>query len=644
MNNRMRELVDLLNLYAYHYYVLDDPIISDKEYDQLYDELVALEKQTGIVLEDSPTRRVGGEPIEKFGTHKHIARLYSLDKVQSKEELESWYQRLVRLLGGLKPVLTVEHKLDGLTLCLTYDKGYFVGAATRGNGETGENVTEQVRTIKSFPLKIDFEGLVEIQGEGIMRTSVFNEYNKTATEVLKNPRNAAAGAIRNLDPKVTAKRNLDIYFYNVNYIEGANINSQTEMMDFLKKHRFRTSEYYVCHTLEELMNAVDKVDRAQLDYTIDGIVIKVNDLALRDKLGYTDKFPRWAVAYKFEAEETTTIVKDVIWQVGRTGKLTPLALLEPVELAGATVSRATLNNAQDIERKSVKIGSRVFIRRSNDVIPEITGLAQAHDDDKEIIIPNICPSCQEEIEVIGANHFCVNFSCPAQIKGRLEHFASKECMDIEGLSEKTVELLYEKLGVTSPIDLYGITKEQLLTLEGFKDKKTDNLINAINNSKGKDLASFIHALGIPNVGKKTAKDLAQEFKSLEALMNANYEKLSSIASIGDVIASGIVEFFAKHKDYVLRLASIIKPKFDMPTNISGAISGKKFVITGTLQNYKRAQAHKLIEERGGIVSETVTKDTDYLVAGEDAGSKLQKAQKLGIKIISEQEFVALLND
>jgi DNA ligase (NAD+) len=644
MINRMRELVDKLNLYAYHYYVLDDPIISDKEYDQLYDELVALENQTGVTLQDSPTLRVGGEPISKFGTHKHTTRLYSLDKVQTKEQLENWYYRLVRQLDGIKPILTVEHKLDGLTLCLTYDKGYFVSAATRGNGEVGENVTEQVKTIKSFPLSIDFDGLIEIQGEGIMRISVFNEYNKTAAEVLKNPRNAAAGAIRNLDPKVTAKRNLDIYFYNVNYIEGGNINSQIEMMDFLERNRFRTSEYYVCRSLDELMEAVEKIDRSKLDYVIDGIVIKVNEISLREKLGYTDKFPRWAVAYKFKAEETTTIIKDVIWQVGRTGKLTPLALLEPVELAGATVSRATLNNAGDIERKSVKIGSRVFIRRSNDVIPEITGLAQAHNNDKTIDLPQTCPSCNESLETIGANTFCVNFACSAQIKGRLEHFSSKECMDIEGLSEKTIAQLYEKLGVTSPIDLYYLTKEQLLTLEGFKDKKADNLIRSIKNSKGKDFAAFINSLGIPNVGKKTSKDLAQEFQSLEALMDADYERLSSINSIGDVIARGIIEFFEKHKSYALKLEKVIKPKFDHSIKTSGAISGKKFVITGALQNYKRAQAHKLIEERGGIVSDTVTKDTDYLVVGADAGSKLQKAQRLGIKIISEMDFVSMLND
>ncbi|HEY8389609.1 MAG TPA: NAD-dependent DNA ligase LigA, partial [Clostridia bacterium] len=451
-------------------------------------------------------------------------------------------------------------------------------------------------------------------------------------------------AIRNLDPKVTAKRNLDIYFYNVNYMEGGQINSQTEMMEFLAKNRFMTSEYFVCKTLDEVLEVLDKIDRASLDYMIDGIVIKVNDVELRTKLGYTDKFPRWAVAYKFEAEETTTIVKDVIWQIGRTGKLTPLALLEPVELAGATISRATLNNTGDIQRKSVKIGSRVFIRRSNDVIPEITGLAEAHESDKEIDIPHICPSCHQKLETIGANIFCVNFyNCAALLKGRLEHFVSKDCMDIDGLSEKTIALLYDKLKITSPIQLYSLTKDQLLTLEGFKNKKAENIINAIQNSKGKKLAAFIHALGIPNVGKKTSKDLADKYQSMQAFMNASFEELSNINEIGDVIAAGIVNFFKEHKDFVLELEDIIKPVFDKPKTQS-KISGKKIVITGTLEKYKRSQAHKLIEDLGGIVSETVTKDTDYLVAGAQAGSKLEKAKKLGIKIISEQEFDAFLND
>ena len=644
MNSLMKELVDKLNLYAYQYYVLDNPIISDKEYDALYDQLLNLEQESGIVLEDSPTKRIGGEPIAKFGTHKHIEKLYSLDKVQSKEELKSWYIRLVKSLKGIEPVFTVEHKLDGLTLCLTYNKGLFVRATTRGNGERGEDVTEQVRTIKGFPLRIDFQGLIEVQGEGIMRTSVFNEYNKTATEILKNPRNGVAGAIRNLDPKVTAKRNLDIYFYNVNYIENDIVSSQIDMMNFLAKNRFRTSEFFVCKTFDEVLDALEKVDRAGLDYMIDGIVIKVDDKELRKKLGYTDKFPRWAVAYKFEAEETTTIIKDVVWQVGRTGKLTPLALLEPVELAGATVSRATLNNTGDIERKSVKVGSRVFIRRSNDVIPEITGLAQAHETDKDIDIPEFCPSCKKRIETIGANIFCVNFTdCSSQIKGRLEHFASKECMDIEGLSEKTVAQLYEKLNLILPTDLYKLTKEQLLTLEGFKDKKANNIIHAIQNSKGKNLAAFIHALGIPNVGKKTSKDLAMKYQSMQALMDASYEELSAISEIGDIIASGIISFFKDHKDYVMQLENIIKPVFNNP-NVVSSISGKKFVITGTLKNHKRAQAHKFIENLGGIVSDTVTKDTDFLVAGADAGSKLEKAKRLGVKIINENEFAALLNN
>lgn len=642
MSQDMRELVDKLNNYAYHYYVLDNPIISDKEYDLLYDELIKLENQTGVILDDSPTRRIGGEPITKFGTHKHIVKLYSLDKVQSIEELKNWYNRIVKTLKGEKPLLTVEHKMDGLTLCLTYKNRQYVRATTRGNGEKGEDVTEQVRSIKGFPLKIEYDGTIEVQGEGIMRTSVFNKYNKTAKEPLKNPRNGTAGAIRNLDPKITASRNLDIYFYNVNYFEGNLISTQTDMMEFLKANRFKTSHYSLNSTIDEVIESVNNIDRAQLDYAIDGLVVKVNDLKLREKLGYTDKFPRWAVAYKFEAEETTTIINDVTWQVGRTGKLTPLALLEPVELAGATISRATLNNIGDIERKSVRKGSRVFIRRSNDVIPEITGLAETYPTDIAIVIPPVCPSCKKPLEEIGAHIFCVNFvECPAQIKGRLEHFVSKECIDIEGVSEQTVEQLYEKLNIKSPADLFDLTKEDLLKLEGFKDKKADNFINAINFAKGRSLASFINALAIPNVGKKTAKDLADKYQSITALMSSKEEELTQLDEIGEVIASSIVCFFDKHKDYVLTLNDLVKPIYEKKRAM-GALSQKKFVVTGTLTRYKRSQAHKLIEDKGGIVSDTVTRDTDYLVVGKDAGSKLQKAQELGIKIINEDEFSIMI--
>lgn len=642
MTDKIRELVDKLNEYAYHYYVKDDPIVSDYEYDKLYDELVELEKATGIVLPDSPTRKIGGEPVLKFQTHKHINKLYSLDKCQSAEGLLNWHNRIIRLLGS-EPRYTLEQKLDGLTLCLTYDNGYYVRATTRGNGTVGEDVTEQVRTIKGIPLKIEYQGLLEVQGEGIMRLSALEAYNKIAKEPLKNARNGAAGAIRNLDPKITAQRNLSVFFYNVNYIADKDIiNSQMDMMEFLQKNHFRISQFYLCKSINEVIDKIRATDRHALDYEIDGMVIKVNDLQLREKLGYTDKFPKWAIAYKFEAEEITTIIKDVIWQVGRTGKLTPLALLEPVELSGATISRATLNNTGDIERKKVGVGARVFLRRSNDVIPEITGLAEKTENFKPISTPAVCPSCAHELITIGANIFCPNEDdCPAQIKGRLELFVSKDCMDIEGLSEKTIHQLYTVLGVRYPVQLYSLTKDELLKIEGIKDKKAQNILDAIESSKGASLAAFINALGIPSIGRKTAKDLADKYRSVEAFLNATYEELLQIEEIGEIIAKNIVEYIDRHRFYVIKLSNIINPKY---SNFAAntALKGKKIVVTGSLQNYSRKEVHKAIEEAGGIISTTVTKDTDFVLVGEDAGSKLQKAKELGIKIINENEFVKLI--
>jgi len=380
---KMRKLVDTLNKYAYEYYNLDNPTVSDKEYDALYDELVKLEKETGIVLFDSPTRRVGGEPISAFKKHKHINRLYSLDKATEFDELIAFDNRIKK--DGVESEYTVEYKFDGLTICLTYDDGKFVCASTRGNGIEGEDVSAQVLTIKSFPLCIDFKGKLEVQGEAIIRLSVLEKYNQTATEILKNARNAVAGAIRNLDPKVTEKRHAEIMFYNVNYIEGKEFSSQVESVEFLKQNGFKVHPFLrVCDSIESVMSAIKdiEINRKTLDILTDGAVVKLNDMQKREKLGNTDKFPRWAIAFKFEAEETTTILTDVKWQVGRTGKLTPLGILEPTELAGATVKKATLNNYSDIQRKGVMIGARVLVRRSNEVIPEILGTTEVFDDSK----------------------------------------------------------------------------------------------------------------------------------------------------------------------------------------------------------------------------------------------------------------------
>lgn len=638
---QIKELIAQLNKYAYQYYVLDEPTVSDKQYDELYNELLALEKETGIVFPDSPTRRIGGEPIKEFKPHTHLKKLYSLDKCNSFDELREWNAKIKKIAPDA--VYTLEYKLDGLTLSLTYENGYFKGAATRGNGETGEDVTAQVSTIKSIPLSVPYKATFEAQGEGIMRLSALKKYNETASEPLKNARNGVAGAIRNLDPKVTASRNLDIIFYNVNYIEGKDISSQRESIAFLKDNGFKTEMLFVSQDIEEIIGRINSVDRKALDFLIDGMVIKVDDIRLREKLGYTDKFPRWAMAYKFEAEETTTVLKDVVWNVGRTGKLTPLASLEPVELCGATVSRATLNNYGDIVRKKVKKGSRVFVRRSNDVIPEILGVAEDNGG-TEIQKPEVCPACGAKLVEEGALLFCPNESgCPPQITGRIEHFVSKDCMDIRGISEKSVAQLYEKLDVRSVTDLYYLKADDVARLDGYKDKKIENFISSVEKSKSVPLDRFINALGIENVGKKTARDLALRFKSMNALMDAERETLLEIEDIGEVVADSITSYFGKHRALIEKFREIgIDPKIEQQT-ANGAFSGKKFVLTGTLPTYTRSEATKLIENAGGEVASSVSKDTDYVLAGDNAGSKLEKARQKGIKIISEKEFISLLN-
>lgn len=641
-DERMKELVKLLNKYAYQYYVLDEPTVADVQYDALYNELSALEKETGIVLPDSPTRKIGGDPIKEFAPHKHIKKLYSLDKCNSYDELREWSEKIKKVAPDA--VYTLEYKLDGLTLCLTYENGYFKGAATRGNGEVGEDVTAQVSTIKSIPLSVPYKGVFEAQGEGIMRLSALKKYNETAVEPLKNARNGVAGAIRNLDPKVTASRNLDIIFYNVNYIEGENIASQRENIDFLKRNSFKTDMLFVTSDIEEIIKKIDSVDRKSLDFLIDGMVIKVDDLALRERLGYTDKFPRWAIAYKFEAEETTTILEDVQWNVGRTGKLTPLAILEPVELCGATIRRATLNNYDDIQRKKVKIGSRVFIRRSNDVIPEILGVSEDNGG-KEIPVPTVCPACGSDLVRNGAHIYCPNEGdCPPQIIGRLTHFAEKDCMDIRGVSEKSIEGLHEKLGVRFPTDLYSLTRDDLARLDGFKDKKIDNFLASVEKSKSVPLDRFINALGIENIGKKSARDLAERFGSISELMKADEAKLVEVDEIGDIVAESITSYFGKHGWLIEKFKEIgIDPKFNVVKPTGGVLTGKKLVLTGTLPTLTRTEATELIEKAGGTTSSSVSKNTDYVLAGENAGSKLDKARSLGVKIITENELLAMIN-
>ena len=644
--DRQQELVNILNKWAHEYYVLDAPTVSDKEYDTLYDELKKLEEESGVVLPDSPTRRVGGEPIKGFEKHTHIARLFSLDKSTTEEELKAFFTRVEKLANG-NAEYTVEYKFDGLTVCLTYDKGKFVRATTRGNGVVGEDVTAQVLTIPSFPLTISYQGTLEVRGEAVIRLSVLEKYNETATEPLKNARNAVAGAIRNLDPKITKQRKPEIYFYDVNYRSEGGELSQTDAHEFLKKEGFKVFPYFkICKSGQEVLSAVSEVEklRREIDVLTDGAVIKVNDSELRAEMGYTDKFPRWAMAYKFEAEEVTTIVKDVVWQVGRTGKLTPLALLEPVELGGATVSRATLNNYGDVQRKDVKIHSRVLVRRSNEVIPEILGATEHTEKSREIEKPVICPSCGYVLSEIGAHLFCPNRVCEPRIVAKLDHYAGKNAMDIEGFSESTALALLKEKGVKNFSDLYRLTAEDLENLEGFKDKKIQNLLTAIEKSKTPTLDAFLYAIGVEGVGRVAAKDLAAKFESVENLQNASVEELLGLENIGAITAKAIVDYFADK--YNLEELENLKKVGVAPVYSSekkeGIFSGESVVLTGTLSRYKRSEAQKLIEERGGVCQSSVTAKTTLVLAGEEAGSKLDKAKKLGVRIISEAEFISIL--
>ncbi len=648
MQNKIRELVDKLNKYGYEYYVLDNPSISDGEYDKLYDELRRLENKTGIIFDDSPTKRVGGEPIKGFEKHKHINRLYSLDKSLTFEELLAFENRIKKVVSTPFSY-TVEYKYDGLTISLTYDKGLFVRATTRGNGIEGEDVTAQVKTIKTFPLKIKYKGLLEVQGEAVIKLSNLKKYNETATEILKNARNAVAGAIRNLDPKETEKRKCEILFYNINYIEDNIIKSQTECFEFLKENGFKVHSFlHLASTIDEVGKIIKIIDneRKNIDYLTDGAVIKVNEYSVREQVGYTDKFPRYAMAFKFKAEEVTTILKDVIWQVGRTGKLTPLGLVEPVELGGATVSKATLNNYGDILRKDVKINSRVLIRRSNEVIPEILGATEHTDIDIDVVKPTICPYCNAILYENGANIFCPNKNCRPRVIGELVNFASKTGMNIDGFSEMTAGILFDKFSVTKFSGLYTLDREELLKLEGFKDKKVDNLLNAIENSKNVELSSFIYALGIDGVGKKTAKDLAKVYKNLENLKNATLEDLSKIEEIGEILSKNIYDYFKNEENIeeINKLLSLgVKINEVDDAEKDGVFKGEKVVLTGVLQNYKRSKASEIIESLGGEVLSSVTAQTTLVIAGEDAGSKLEKAKKLGIKIIDESQFEIMIN-
>ena len=641
---RMKQLVDVILMHNRNYYELDNPTISDKEYDKLYDELVDLEKETGVILPNSPTQRVGGDVLDKFVKRRHQVRLYSMGKVRSFAELRAFFNDMKKYVKN--PTFAVEYKFDGLTIVTEYQDGKFVSATTRGNGEIGEDVTEQVKTIRSVPLEIQFKNRIIFQGEGMMTNSAFKRYNRTAEEPLKNPRNGVAGAIRNLDPKETAKRQLDYFCYAVLYAEGKSFDTQEQMHEFIKENGFKTGDFFkVVKTEQEAEDIINQVDvvKDNLDVMIDGMVIKLNQVAPREEIGYTNKFPKWARAFKFEAEEVSTMLKDVVWQVGRSGKVSPIAVLEPVELAGATITRATLNNIEDIRKKNVYINSRVFIRRSNEVIPEVLGLAEKYADSQEIEEPRTCPCCQTPLVKKGPLLFCPNHdNCKDQIVARLTHFVERDAFNIEGLSEKTIIQFYNDLGTRHFSDLYNVTKEQLVGLEKFKDKKAENVLTSLQRSKHIDFYRFIYGLGISEVGIKTAKDLARNFKTFEDLKGATMEELLAVEDIGEIIAQNILDFFSDN-DNLKEIENLFNAGIEIVYNNSATsqeLSGMTFVLTGTLPHYSRADMTKIIEEHGGKTSSSVSKNTTYVLAGEEAGSKLDKAKAIGVPVLSEDEFVA----
>lgn len=656
---KIKELVEQLNNYSYKYYVLDDPSVTDKEYDKIYDELKKLEEETGFVLPYSPTLRVGDIVLDGFEKYTHKAKLWSLDKAQSIEEIIDWHNRNVKFvndmrlkgedLPDLKYVLT--KKFDGLTINLTYnEEGVMEIAATRGTGNIGENVTAQVKTIKSIPLKIENNDILEVHGEAVMTQEAFDKYNESAQVPLKNLRNGAAGALRNLNVKETARRNLSAFFYDIGYKEGSPFKTYLEMLNFIKEKGLPMDDYMkVCTTIDEIQEQIDYINsiRFDLNYDIDGLVVAIDDMRTRELMGYTVKFPKWAIAYKFEAQEATTKLLGVEWNVGRSGRLAPTAILEPVELAGVTVKRATLNNMDDIARKGVKIGADVFVRRSNDVIPEIMGIVrETLDGAEDIKPPKECPACGSHIILDGAHYFCENtLSCKPQMVKSIVHYACREAMNIAGFSERTAEQLFEKLNIKSISDLYKLKEEELIGLEKFGPKKAQNLLEAIENSKECELHAFIYALGIPNVGVKTAKDLVSRFKSIEGLKNATFEELVSVPDVGDIVAQDVMSFFKEEKvletiDELLELG--VNPKFEEVEVTENPFMGKTVVATGSLQNYSRSEIKEKLESLGAKVAGSVSKKTDYVIAGEAAGSKLTKAQELGVKVLSEEEFEEIL--
>ena len=661
IKKRVEKLREEIEYHNYRYYILDQPEISDAQYDRLMRELQKLEEQyPELRSANSPTQRVGASPLQEFEIVRHTTPMLSLANAFDETEARDFDKRVKKFLGSSADVTYVaEPKLDGLAVELVYERGQFVVGSTRGDGVNGENITQNLRTIKTIPLQLMRkevpvpEGL-EVRGEVIMQLKKFKELNRkreeTGEPLFANPRNAAAGSVRQLDPKITVGRPLEIYCYGVGEVRGRTLKTHWEILQTFPKWGLRTNPNIErCQNIDEVLEYYHRMNekRETLPYEIDGIVIKVDRIDLQTRLGEIARSPRWALAFKFQPKQETTKILDIIVQVGRTGALTPVAVMEPVKVGGVEVSRATLHNQDEIDKKNVRVGDTVVIQRAGDVIPEVVQVitSKRNGTEKKFKMPSKCPVCGAEVIKEEAIHRCIGLDCPAQLKGRIKHFASKRAMDIEGLGVKLIDQLVDKGLVKDVADIYYINKEELIELERMADKSAQNIIDAIEKSKTKPLSKFLYALGIRHVGETTAEDLARHFPRMDDFFRLSEEDLMEVEGIGPEVAASVHQFFRDKKNKqsieLLKKAGVkvIEPK----TKEKGKLAGKTFLFTGALKDFGRDEARNLVESLGGMTASSVSKNVDYVVVGEDPGSKFDKATELGIKILTEEEFKKLID-
>lgn len=651
---RISFLKDEINKHNYLYYVEENPVLSDIEYDEMFRELQKLEQENPLLITpDSPTQRLGSVGT-KFEPYKHQYRLYSLDNSNNYDELIKWYERATKEVGeGVE--LVCELKIDGLAMALTYEKGIFSIGVTRGDGITGENITNNLKTIKAIPLKISYEDNLDVRGEIYMPKSSFEKLNegnlKNGEKIFANPRNAASGSVRQLDSSITAKRDLSMFCYGAIFGGNDKISTHYESIQKLKGFGFKVNPKI--EVVKNIQGAIEyckkwETKRFELDYATDGVVIKVNNLALQDELGFTSRAPKWATAFKFPPEEVNTKLREIEINVGKTGAVTPVAILEPVQLAGSVVSRASLHNFDEIKRLDIRIGDTVLIKKAAEIIPKVIKVSEHAPDSVEFSVPEECPICgtvleEREGEV---NLYCPNsMFCPAQIKAKIEYWVSKEAMDIDFVGPSIIEQLFNKNMINSPADLYALSQQDFMQLDLIQDKSAFNIYHSIQASKNRPLSRFLTALSIKHVGKETAQILASHFQTLDSISDASIEELAQIDGVGEKIAKSIFEFF--RNESAIKLLNQLKglgvvPATEIFEAKSDIFSGKTFVLTGTLQSMKRDEAAENIKLMGGKTASSVSKSTTYVVAGENAGSKLVKAQDLGVIILSEDEFLSMI--